>query len=136
MGNNIIVDVSEINSMIQRFNTLEATVRAETSVVNGTPTTSSNIKHFTKTVNIGTGNWNHHKVDGKYVRTLHLPFTGIGFTNTPNVQVTFVGQHPHLTVHVSDPTHSGCYINVVKTNGHDFGQHQLNHSVSVHATGR
>jgi hypothetical protein len=136
MANNSIVDVSEINSWIQKMITLEATVKAETSVHNGNPTSPSTTKHFTHTYSMRSGRWNHHKVDGKYVKTLHVSFSSGLFTSPPTVQLTIEGNHPHLTVHVSNVTHSGCDINVVKTNGRDFGQHQSNHSVHLVATGR
>jgi hypothetical protein len=135
MGNNIIVDVSELNTAIEKINTLDHILNAKTSVINGQPTSSAGTHKFTKTYSLDH-HWTSHMENGKHVKNLHVYFKGVTFAAPPTVILTFEGKHDGFVCHVHHVTAKDCDISIVKLNGKTFGSQQYNQKVHLVATGR
>ena len=117
MANNIIVDVSEINSAIQDISDIKQKINKETVIIDGIQKSLMDFKHFSKKYPLGTSHWTQTTVNGKHQRSLTIKYSGVHFVIPPSTHVTIEGHHSGLSVSITNNSHDGCHINVQKSSG-------------------
>lgn len=133
MGNNIIVDVSEINAAIQNIKNIQNELSKDTTVINNLVKALKDTKHFTYTPSLKSKSWKSSTIGNKHVRSLTVSFARMNFMNTPAVSVSIEGAHQGLTVSTKHVTTSGCEIDVYK--GSKFTSADLGHKIHLIAIG-
>ena len=134
MGNNIIVDVSQINNAIQDIASLKSDLNKEIVIINNITKSLKDFKHFNKTYPLKGNNWTQTTVSGKHQRSLTIKYANAHFVIAPTVHVTIEGNHSGLTVSINQNSHDGCHINVQKSSG-KFTTADLAHKIHLTAHG-
>ena len=133
MANNIIVDVSEINSAIQKITYLQAEINKDHVTIDGINRALKEMKHFAKTIPMKGTSWSNSTIAGKHVRNINVSYTNIQYLLPPVVQVTIEGSNSGLSVHIHWNTHSGCQVRVTKNSG-TFTSDDLGSGHKIHLT--
>jgi len=136
MANNIIVDVSEINQAIQKVNDLNNRFSKDHSTIENIIKEVGDLRNFHATYALKANSWKTSTKNGKAVRSLTVAFSKIHFYATPVVHVSIEGIHNGLQVSLSNVTHSGCEIHVMKTQkSNAFSSAELGHKIHLSAHG-
>lgn len=141
MPNNLIVDVSEINSAIARITSLEngantphSTIGTAHPVFLALDASHQQLKIYGNY--FAAQNWTATTKDNNSILTKKVTYSGVNFSINPIVTVTYAGDLvQQVILQVKDITKTGCTIVAIKLDKKSWSADQKKFGVYISAIG-